>query len=188
MLKRSKEMEELEKEIAEKKKQLKELKKEEPYIPVQNYVFEGLNDKKIRLSDLFGESNELIVIHNMGKQCAYCTMWTDGFSGVYPYLTKKASFVVSSPDHSEVQREFALSRNWPFRMVSTTNSTFREDLGFKNDTQSIPGCSTFFKNEENEIFLVANEIFEPGEDYSSPWHFFDLLPSGSDSFNPKSVI
>jgi predicted dithiol-disulfide oxidoreductase (DUF899 family) len=76
---------------------------------VRDYEFSTPKGKR-KLSDLFGESDELILIHNMGRRCSYCTMWADGFNGVYHHLTDRASFVVTSPDPPAVQKEFAEGR------------------------------------------------------------------------------
>lgn len=181
------EIQELEKEIAEKKQRLKILRKSEPHKPVKNYEFLGKGGNLVSLLELFEDKNELMVIQNMGKSCAYCTMWADSFRGVYEYLVHKAPFVLASPDSPEVQSAFAEERNWPFPIVSTQNTTFKEDLGFVIDGQLYPGVSIFRKTTDGEIYLVANDFFGPGDDYCSPWHFFDLLPSGSESFNPKVV-
>ncbi|MET1014370.1 MAG: DUF899 family protein [Paenisporosarcina sp.] len=144
------------------------------------------NDKFVRkdgasvsLLDLFGDKDDLIVIQNMGKSCSYCTMWADGFNGVYHYLVHKAPFFLASPDPPEVQTTLAEERNWRFPMISTQNNTFNQDQGFFIDGQVYPGVSVFRKTHSGEIYLVANDYFDPGDDYSSPWHFFDLLPSGS---------
>src|SRR5262245_145337 len=58
----------------------------------------------VRLSSLFGGKRDLIVIHNMGVSCAYCTLWADGYNGVYHHLVERAAFVLSSPDPPDVQR------------------------------------------------------------------------------------
>lgn len=187
MLKINAEIKELEKEIMEKKQHLKKLKKAAPYIPVKNYEFIKSDGQSISLLELFGDRNELIVVHNMGKSCSYCTMWADGFVGVYDYLVLKAPFVLATPDSPEVQQSFAEERNWPFPMVSTLNSSFKEDLGFEKNNSQYPGVSTFKKEADGVIYLVANDAFGPGDDYSSPWHFFDLLDSGVEGFNPKAV-
>ncbi len=183
----STEMEQLEKEIAEKKQRLKELKKAEPQRQVKNYEFIGIDGTPVSLLSLFQDKEELMVIQNMGKSCAYCTMWADGFSGVYKYLAHKAPFVLASPDSYDVQAKFAKERNWPFQMVSTKHTSFKHDLGFEKDGSRYPGVSIFRKTSDGEIFLVANDLFGPGDDYCSPWHFFELLPSGSEGFSPKTA-
>jgi predicted dithiol-disulfide oxidoreductase (DUF899 family) len=101
----------------------------EPQV-VQDYQLTGW-EGPVRLSELFGSHKELIVIHNMGVGCSACTMWADGFNGVYDHLASRASFVVSSPNPVDVQKTFAAGRGWRFPMVSHAGTTFAEDLGYR---------------------------------------------------------
>lgn len=78
---------------------------------------------------LFGKKKDLIPIHNMGTTCAYCTMWADGFNGVHKHLENRAGFVVVSNDKPEMQKRFADSREWKFKMVSAANNSFTKDMG-----------------------------------------------------------
>ncbi len=67
---------------------------------------------------IFRGKNVLILIHNMGKQCRYCTMWADGFNGVYDHLADRAAFCVIFYEPPEIQKKFAISRGWCFPIVS----------------------------------------------------------------------
>ena len=58
---------------------------------VQDYEF-ATPHGKARLSALFGGKDTLFVIHNMGTSCANCTMWADGFNGVFEHLRDRAAF------------------------------------------------------------------------------------------------
>lgn len=117
----------LEQEIMDKKKELAALRKSLPEKEVKNYEFMSSTDQKVTLLELFGDKDELMIIHNMGKSCSYCTTWADGFNGVYHHLSGKAAFVVSSPDLPHVQEEFAASRQWKFPMISVKESSFTEE-------------------------------------------------------------
>ncbi|WP_075619663.1 DUF899 family protein [Paenisporosarcina indica] len=179
------EIEQLEQEILEKKKQLVQLRKSVPEQKVENYQFVTSDREEVSLHDLFQEKDELILIHNMGHSCSYCTMWADGFNGIYEHLIQKAAFVLSSPDTPEVQEDFAASRGWKFLMVSTKGTTFKQDLGFEKDGYYMPGVSTFRKDVEGNIYHHAKAPLGPRDDYNVVWHLFDLLPSGSEDFHPK---
>ncbi|WP_053366392.1 DUF899 family protein [Bacillus sp. FJAT-27245] len=181
-------IEELQNEIIEKKKQLNELKKSVPEKLVENYMFQVSNGCTTSLLELFGDKNELIVVHNMGKGCSYCTMWADGLNGVFHHLIAKAGFVVSSPDAPEIQEDFAASRKWQFQMVSIKGSTFAEDMGFQKGKYVYPGVSTFRKDEENNIYLIAQAPFGPGDDFCVTWPLFELLPSGSEGVVAKQNL
>ena len=181
-------VEQLQRDIYEKKKQLSSLRQSVPEQLIQNYEFVSTNDQKVSLLDLFGAKNELFVIHNMGKSCSYCTMWADGFNGVYHHLIDKASFVIASPDAPEVQANFAAERKWQFPMISVKESTFTEELGFQKGKYMLPGVSTFRKDEQGQIYLHAQAPFGPGDDYCVTWSLFDLLPSGAEDVKVKRKI
>src|SRR5437588_4722447 len=94
---------------------------------VSDYEF-STGRGKVRLSALFGDKDTLFVIHNMGSGCASCTMWADGFNGVFDHLRDRDGFVVASPDPPEVQQSFAAGRGWKFPMVSHRGTTFADDM------------------------------------------------------------
>ena len=136
----------------------------------------------VSLSSLFGDKDDLIVVHNMGRGCAYCTMWADGFNGVVAHLEDRAAFVVISPDEPEVQAEFAESRGWRFRMASAAGSDFTRDLGFEPEPGSyMPGFSVFHRQPDGTIVRTGRDFFGPGDDYCAPWRMFDLLNGGDET-------
>ena len=101
-----------------------------PVEEVQDYELFDWEGNRCSLSSMFGEHKRLIVVHNMGKACNYCTIWADGFMGIELHISSFASFVVTSPDPIDVQKQFAQSRGWPFRMYSADGTTFVDDMGF----------------------------------------------------------
>ena len=164
----------------------RELRRKQPQSNIENYEFEDWDGRKTTLSDLFSDKDRLILIHNMGKNCSYCTMWADGFIGLYPHIASKAAFVITSPDLPEVQKEFALFRGWEFPMVSAAGTNFIDDMGFLDPDQGyMPGASVFAKKSDDTIVRVGRTVFEPGDDYCALWHFFDLLPEGTDGWEPR---
>ncbi|WP_391119223.1 DUF899 family protein [Psychrobacillus sp. L3] len=181
-------IEALQNEILEKKEKLTELRMSVPERVVHNYEFTTSTHQHTTLRELFGNKNELIVVHNMGKGCSYCTMWADGINGVFHHLIAKAGFVLASPDTPEVQEDFAASRKWRFPMISTKESTFTEDMGFQSGKHHHPGVSTFRKDNEGNIYLIAQAPFGPGDDFCLTWPLFDLLPSGSNDVVAKQNI
>ena len=181
-----KEIEKIEQEIAEKKKQLADLRKKITPQPVQDYTFKDFNGNQIKLSDFFGDKEELILVHNMGKACAYCTLWADGFNGVQHHLDNRAAFVVISKDAPLVQKEFYESRGWKFRMYSSSETTFNKDMGFETEEgDQQPGVSVFTKDKSGTIFRHTQTYFGPGDNYCIAWGLFDLLPKSSNNWHPK---
>ncbi|MDH3677415.1 MAG: DUF899 family protein [Nitrosopumilus sp.] len=151
---------------------------------VKDYKLLGSNNQKINLSKLFGQKNDLILVHNMGTGCPYCTMWADGFNGLFPHLQDRSSFAVSSPDDPATQMEFASSRGWKFQMVSTKGTTLAKDMGFEKDGMLLPGVSVFYKENE-KIIRVGRDDFGPGDKYCPTFPLFDLLKDGTNNWQAK---
>ena len=151
--------------------------------PVDDYTFASPKGP-VRLSQLFGDKRDLIVIHNMGSHCPYCTLWADGYNGTYEHLANRAAFVVASPDPPEAQGKLAEKRGWRFRMVSDTDRRFAEAMGYLDEGALLPGVSVFRKRNGG-IVRVSDARFSPGDDFCSLWHFFDLIPEGRDGWAPR---
>lgn len=151
--------------------------------PVDDYEFATLDGTR-RLSAFFGDKDDLFVIHNMGTSCPNCTMWADGFNGVYPHLADRAAFVVGSPDSPELQRDFAASRGWRFPMLSHRGTSFAADMGYRAENGWLPGVSVFGRRG-GRLLRVADTGFRPGDDFCAVWHFFDLLPEGAAGWRAK---
>ncbi len=173
----------LEKEIAEKKTELRKLRTTLPAQEAKDYVFDGWNGT-VKLSELFGDKNELILVSNMGKSCRYCTLWADNYNGIVKPLNDRAAFAVVSPDSPEVQKEFAVSRSWNFLMASHQNNSWANDFGFSGDDHIMPGVLSFTK-ENGKIYFHSRTYFGPGDNYCNMWDFVDLLPKGVNGWIPK---
>ena len=180
-------MADLERQIAEKRAELVRLKKELGRQPVGEYTLHDANGL-VSLRELFGDRDDLIVIHNMGTDCAYCTLWADGFNGLVPHLEDRAALALVSPDPPDVQGTFARERGWAFRIVSGAESDFIADMGFKQDGPDgaswMPGVSVFQRGPDGSVTRVAQDFFGPGDPYCGLWHLFELLADGPDDWQP----
>ncbi len=151
---------------------------------VRDYVFATSNGE-VRLSELFGDKDDLIVIHNMGAACPYCTLWADGYNGIYRHLVSRAAFVVSSPDSPAAQKALATSRGWMFPLVSHQGTSFAADMGYRAEGGGwLPGVSVF-QRQEGHLLRVSSTPFSPGDDFCTLWHFLDLLPEGAGDWAPR---
>jgi predicted dithiol-disulfide oxidoreductase (DUF899 family)/AraC-like DNA-binding protein len=183
------EIDSLQNEVELAKQRLLEARKRRPKEPIRDYVFKDFNDNEVSLADLFGDKDDLILVHNMGTGCRHCTMWADGFTGLVPHLQDRAAFVVCSPDKPEVQKRFASKRNWNFRMVSAYDNSFIQDMGFWKDSGPYPGpwpgVSTFRRDPQGKIFRIAKTHFNPNDDFCAVWPLLDMLEDGSNGWEPK---
>jgi predicted dithiol-disulfide oxidoreductase (DUF899 family) len=173
-----KKLQEIELELAKNRRKMLKVLGKMAKMEVQDYVFKNRNGEDVKFSELFGDKEDLILIHNMGRQCKYCTMWADGFNGIFSHIQNRAGFALVSPDSHEVQREFADSRGWKFPMFSGADSTFIKDMGYVTDKGEYwPGASAFHKDENGNIKRISKTYFGPGDYFCSVWHFFDMLPA-----------
>lgn len=181
-----KKIDELDYQLQDIKRRLAELRRQRPREEVRDYRLLDCEGREASLSSLFGDHNELILVHNMGRQCSYCSMWADGFVGLLPHITSRAAFVVTSPDEPAVQRAFARSRGWNFPMYSVAGSSMVSDMGFDDPGEGLmPGVSTFTKEPDGKIYRVGRAEFGPGDDFCPVWHFLELFPEGIDGWEPK---
>ncbi len=178
----------LEKQLSDVQSKLTELHQKKTPEEVTNYEFDGISGKT-NLLELFGDKEELIVIHNMGPSCPYCTLWADGFNGFSDHFQSRAAFALTAPTDFKSLSTFADKRGWRFPYYSTITTKFQEDMGVckkddNNEASMWPAVSTFFK-KDNKIFRQTSAGFGPGDLYCSIWHFFNLLPKSEKGWNPK---
>ena len=181
------ELNECRSQIAELRAEMRKLQAAVEPEQVEDFEFSTV-DGPVRLSALFGDHDSLIMIHNMGAACVYCTLWADGFNGILDHLENRAAFVVSSPDAPGAQQRFKESRGWRFQMVSHANTSFAAEMGYHTSAGDHPGWQpgvSVFKKDGSRIVRVSNANLGPGDDFCAAWHLFDLLPEGPDGWGPK---
>jgi predicted dithiol-disulfide oxidoreductase (DUF899 family) len=176
---------ELEKAVREAKEKLREALKRAEAEPVQDYTLRRSTGEPVALSALFGDKSDLLVIHNMGRRCPYCTLWADGLNGLLPHLENRSGVVLVSPDPPDVQAAFAEERGWKFAMCSGRESAFTGDMGFVVEGMIWPGVSAFHKRADGSIVRTNRTFFGPGDDFCAAWPLFDLLKDGVNNWEPE---
>ena len=175
---------ELYKEQVDLKRRVLEALRHAAAMPVEDYELAS-GDGPVRLSSLFGDRPDLLVIHNMGRSCAWCTLWADGIVGLYPHLDSRAAVVMATPDAPAVQAEFARSRGWPWTMVSHAGTTFSKDLGYEVPEGQMPGVSALRRETDGSIRRTGMDFFGPGDEHCGLWRMFDLLAEGPNGWQPR---
>lgn len=179
-------IQELEQQIKDLKEQLAAARRAQPRTPVNAYTLANPDGSSVDFTELFGDKPDLILIHNMGRKCPYCTLWADGFNGSVPHLTNRAAFVLASPDDYDTMRRFAEGRGWKFRVVSTYGTTFSKDLGYEfKPGEYMPGVSAFRKGADGSVVRTGTASFGPGDDFCAVWPLFSLLANGHNGWEPK---
>jgi len=153
---------------------------------VPDYTLKDPDGHPVSLSSLFGTKDDLIIIHNMGKSCPYCTLWADGLIGFKKHLENRAGFALVSHDRPSVLREFGASRGWNFKYLSNDGGPFSKDMGFQDEKGSPwPGISTFHRDPNGAIKRMSHAMFGPGDDFCSIWHMFEMLKDGPNGWGPN---
>ena len=181
-----KELAKAEKQLIKMREKIGNLRRKVTKQKVSDYTLKDPNGIPVKLSSLFGDKDDLIIVHNMGKSCVYCTLWADGFTGFKNHLENRAGFALVSHDRPSVLREFALGRGWNYTYLSNDGGPFSKDMGMQDDKGNPwPGVSTFHREKDGSIKRVSHAFFGPGDDFCSIWHMFDMLKDGPKGWGPK---
>ena len=181
----SQEIVELEQQIAQLTARLNRLRKEaapKP-APVPDYRFQTLSGE-VTLLDLFGDRQRLLTIHNMGQGCRYCTLWADSFNGLLAHLESVMSVVLLSRDPPPLQRDFASSRHWRFRLASHGGGDYIREQTVMEGADNIPGA-VVYERSGNDVFRRSSAVFGPGDLYCSMWNLLALAGIGTDEWTPQ---
>ena len=167
----------------------------------QDYRFDTNAGNK-SLSDLFGDSSQLIVQHfMMGDDwqagCVSCSFWADGFDGTTMHLKNRdAAFVCVSSATLPTIDAFKSRMGWQFDWVSAANSTFNQDYQVTfadrpegtpvhynyRDTQfpspEAPGISVFAKDGDGQVFHTYSCYSRGLDNMNVAYQYLDLLPKG----------
>ena len=174
-------IEAIDRRIGELSNELFALRKASEGESIRNYEFET-GAGRTTLLDLFADKDRLLVIHNMGQGCRYCTLWADGFNGLLPHLESALSVVLVSKDPPDVQRTFANSRGWRFRLASHGGGDYIREQGVYGAAENYPGA-VVYERQDNTIVRKNACSFGPGDLYCALWPLLGL--AGLDEFTPQ---
>ncbi len=176
-------VEELERRIADLTAELNERRRAAAGREVADYPLRTLTGE-IRLSDLFGVHDKLLAIHNMGQGCRYCTLWADGINGFLPHLESAMAVALLSRDPADVQRRFANSRGWRFRLASHGGGAYIREQSTQPGVDNMPGAALYAK-KDGKILRKNAVVFGPGDMFCSAWNFLALAGLGEDDWTPQ---
>jgi len=173
----------LEAQIFELNLKLMALQKNNPGSPVRDYTF-ATQSGAVTLRDLFGDKDQLLVIHNMGQGCRYCTLWADGFNGLLPHLESALSVVLVSKDPPELQRRFANSRGWRFRLASHGGGDYIREQTAQPGVDNMPG-TVLYQRSGDDILRRNSAVFGPGDRYCALWSLLGLAGLSDGDWTPQ---
>ncbi len=173
----------LESQINELTVKLNQLRGKNEGTEINNYDFETLNGSTTLL-DLFGKQNKLLLIHNMGQGCRYCTLWADGLNGFVPHLESTMALALVSKDAPDVQRRFANSRGWRFNMASHGGGEYIQEQTVMEGSDNMPGA-VVYERKGDAIYRKNSCIFGPGDLYCPMWILLGMAGLGENDWTPQ---
>ena len=179
----SDEISSIEKQIYELTAKLNALRKDSSGEEVQNYTFATL-DGETSLLDMFGDKDQLLLIHNMGQGCRYCTLWADGINGFLPHLESAMSVFLVSKDSPDLQRSFANSRDWRYRLASHGGGDYASEQTVMAGESNMPGA-VVYERSGDKITRKNAAIFGPGDQFCSLWSLLGLAGLGEADWTPQ---
>ena len=176
------EIQQLEQEIMQKIATLNTLRAQSEPTEVTNYTFDTQSGN-VELSELFGPHDKLLVIHNMGQGCRYCTLWADGFNGILTHLESAMAVVLASKDAPELQRRFANSRGWRYRLVSHGGGAYLKEQGVMGGGNH-PGA-VVYERKDGKMYRKNACVFGPGDIYCAMWSLLGVAGIGANDWTPQ---
>lgn len=194
-----------EKEFTKLRDQLNEQRRALPWERVEKqYVFDAQSGKKT-LADLFENRSQLIVWHFMfgpdwQQGCSHCSFWADGWNGVIEHFKHRDTtmIAISQAPLSKIEA-FKRRMGWNFKWVSSADTDFNfdyqasarpEELKAKKVlynyhemqpfSDQMHGCSTFYKDENGEIFHTYSAYARGVDMLNVAYQFLDLTAKGRD--------
>lgn len=160
----------------------------------QDYPFVAIDGGTVRLSELFGGKDTLVLYNFMygpdaAKSCPMCTSFLDGLNGNAVHIEQRVALAVVAKSPAPRIREFAQSRGWRLRMLSSGATSFNRDYhGETADGDQNPMLHVFVKKGGAVHHFWASEVQmvppQPGQNerHLDPmwplWNVLDLTPAG----------
>lgn len=153
--------------------------------PLQDYELARHDGSTVRLSEMFGGHSQMVLVHNMGFACNYCSLWADGFNGYFHHLESgeygnQAKFLLVSNDRPDQQLAGATQRGWKFDMLSCRDTTLSMDLGYAREADGKvhygPGMVIIEKLEDGSLRRHLRTDICPGDCFMGLFHIFYRLP------------
>ena len=177
------ELQKAEKELFELTLKVAQMRKSATPSLIKNYQFKDITGE-ISLLDLFGSKDTLFIIHNMGQACRYCTLWADGINGFVPHIESQFALALVSKDTPDVQRTFANSRQWRFKMVSHGGGEYIQEQSVMVGEKNMPGIVCYVRKGD-EIYKKNSAIFGPGDEFCSIWNILGLAGINTEEWTPQ---
>lgn len=176
-------LKELEAQLVKLNEEIEQVRAQQVPVEVENYIFQTLNGS-VSLSELFGQREQLMLIHNMGSQCRFCTLWADGINGHLPYLESVLSVVLVSHESPAYQRKFAIDRGWRFNLASHGGGQYIKDQCVFGQADNYPGA-VVYRKDGDKIMRLNRAPFGGGDQFNAFYGLMSLADFDSNAWEPQ---
>jgi len=168
----------------------------------EDYVFDS-DDGPVRLSELFGNKDTLIVYSymygpSMDAPCPACTSILDGIDATVQHVLPRAALVAVARSPMARIRAFADERGWTqLKLLSSADNDYNADYhGEKENGSQMPVLNVFTRRDGKIRHFWSTELLfgnaDPGQnnrhvDMIWPmWNLLDVTPEGrGETTHPK---
>jgi predicted dithiol-disulfide oxidoreductase (DUF899 family) len=135
------------------------------------------------LSSFVGAKGRLLVIHNMGEVCEYCTMWADVLTACIPWTTEETGWLLVNGDSPEQQAKHKAAWGWPYAMAQDPDGEFTTACGFLTVEGRHPACSAF-EVIDGQLHRQGRTMFGPQDRFNPVWPLLALFPGAANEYEP----
>ena len=125
-----------------------------------------------------------MLIHNMGSQCRFCTLWADGINGHLPHLESVLSVVLVSHERPAYQRKFAIDRGWRFNLASHGGGQYIKDQCVFGQADNYPGA-VVYRKDGDKIMRLNRAPFGGGDQFNAFYGLMSLADFDSNAWEPQ---
>ena len=176
-------LKELEAQLVKLNEEIEQVRAQQVPVEVENYIFQTLNGS-VSLSELFGQREQLMLIHNMGSQCRFCTLWADGINGHLPHLESVLSVVLVSHESPAYQRKFAIDLGWRCNLASHGGGQYIKDQCVFGQADNYAGA-VVYRKDGDKIMRLNRAPFGGGDQFNAFYGLMSLADFDSNAWEPQ---
>jgi predicted dithiol-disulfide oxidoreductase (DUF899 family) len=169
----------------------------------EDYVFEEDDARTVKLSQLFGDKDVLLLYSYMygpkqERPCPSCTSILDGLDGEVGHISQSVAIAVVARSPIARILAFTKPRGWTrLRLLSAANNSYQRDYHAEDaEGSQLPIMNVFRRGEDGVIrHHWASELAfaprDPGQDprhvdaFWPLWAALDISPEGRGDFRPR---
>jgi len=164
-----------------------------PWKQIPDYEFQTVDGEVVKMSELFGEKDTLVVYHMMmgaecEKACPSCTMWVHSINGSSPYLDLRVSTAVIAKAPPRALKPYCEREKWMLKIVSSSKNSFNLDLGMETKDGKgfcggqAPGVSVFVLRDKN-LYHTYSCAWRGIDIVNNIHQLLDFTPGGRQNLN-----